>query len=212
MESNKRIIFSGGGGHALSLLETLPTGSEVLGYLAPNPSASIPLAYLGDDSDAPRYKELGYPFHIAFVYARIPTMEKRSQLISLYESMGANFASIISPTAIITPHATIGNGVAVLNKCLINRATIGDFCIINSGAIIEHDCVIGKNTFIGPGAIIGGGTIVGENCFIGMGACLKNGITIAPGTTIGMGGIVTHNISDPGIYHGFPLHYSPIHN
>ncbi|MBD5358457.1 MAG: transferase [Bacteroides sp.] len=205
MDKIDKIIFAGGGGHALSLLESLPSDDCVEGYLAPSPTPSMPVAYLGDDVTAPELIRSRFLFHIAFVYAGLPLMNKRRSLISLYENYGAEFASVIAKSAIVTRHSKIGKGVAILNGAIVNRASIGDFCIINSGAIVEHDCQLDSNTFIGPGCVIGGGTVIGKNCFIGLGSKIKNGITIADDVTVGMGAVVTRNLLKPGIYHGSPL-------
>lgn len=202
---NQKIVLVGGGGHALSLLEAVPDPSSVAGYLDLKPVDSMTADYLGNDSDAPGFFSLGAAFHIAFVYAGMPGMKARRRLIELYSRLAPRFASIIANSAIITPGSSVGEGAAVLNGAIVNRASIAPHAIINSGAIIEHDSVIGDNSFVGPGTVIGGGTTVGSDCFIGLGARLKNGITIAPSTVIGMGAVVTHDISEPGIYHGFPL-------
>lgn len=202
---DNKIIFAGGGGHALSLLEALESDCEAYGYLAPQEASMLPVKFLGNDSDAPKYVANGHPFHIAFVYAGLPVMDKRRALISQYEGFGAIFKSIVASSAIVTRNSLIGKGVAILNGAIINRATIGDHCIINSGAIVEHDCKIGNNTFIGPGVVIGGGVTIGDDCFIGLGSKIKNGITIGSGVTVAMGAVVTHNLSETGIYHGNPL-------
>lgn len=201
-----KIILVGGGGHALSLLEAIPDPDAVAGYLDPNPSENMPLPYLGNDEAAHKYKEEGALFHIAFVYHGLPYMAARERLIQYYDGIGAKYATIVAPTAIVTPNSHIGEGAAILNGAIVNRAKISRQAIINSGAIIEHDCIIGDNSFIGPGAVLGGGVSVGRNCFIGLGAKIKNGIKIAPGSVIGMGAVVTSDISEAGIYHGFPLH------
>lgn len=201
-----KIILVGGGGHALSLLEAIEAPNAVEGYLDLRPSQSMTMTYLGDDTMAKKFMEHGALFHISYVYHGIPDMTARKRLIEQYDSLGADFATIVAPTAVVTPHSCIGEGAAILNGAIINRAQIGRHAVINSGAIIEHDCTVGENTFIGPGAIVGGGTLIGQDCFIGLGARLKNGIKIAPGTVIGMGAVVTNNIQEPGIYHGFPLH------
>ena len=189
----------------MSLLEALPSEADVLGYLAPSEAPMMPVKHLGDDTEAPEYIKEGYTFHIAFVYAGLPVMDKRRALISLYQGYGVEFADIIAATAVITRNAKIGKGVAILNNAVINRATIGDHCIINTGAIVEHDCTVGGNTFIGPGAVIGGGVSIGDDCFIGLGARVKNGVAIGSGVTVAMGAIVNRNLTEPGIYHGSPL-------
>lgn len=59
-----------------------------------------------------------------------------------------------------------------------DRAKIGTGCILNTGAIIEHDAKIDTGAFIGPGAIILGGATVGAYSFVGAG-CI-----VAPGASV----------------------------
>ena len=197
------VILIGAGGHALSLVEF--AGEDIIGYLANEENASMPGKWLGNDDLASEWVKEGKDFHVSFVYAGWPKMDKREKLIKLYESLGANFASLISDTAIVTPNTKIGNGVAVMAGAIINRATIGNHVIVNSGAIVEHDCIVGNNTFIGPGAVVGGFTEIGNNCFIGLGAKIGNGLKIGNNITVAMGAVVNKNLEEPGIYHGFPL-------
>lgn len=204
IKTQNKIILAGGGGHALSLLEAAPL-SAFAGYLALAPSESMPLEWLGKDAEVSPFTAKGYLFHMAFVYSGQPVMEKRRALIERYEAAGARFATIIAPTAIVTPNSHIAEGCAVLNGAIVNRATLHKNVVVNSGAIVEHDCVVGANTFIGPGAVIGGAVTIGEDCFIGLGAKVKNCVSIAPGVTVAMGAVVTRDLLEPGIYHGTPL-------
>ena len=205
-KKHDKIVLAGGGGHALSLLEGAPDPDSIVGYTAPAPASGMPLEWLGDDSVAPILKK-DHKFIIAFLYAGLPLMDKRRRLIDLYEGFGADFASIIAASAIVTRNASLAEGVAVMNGAIINRASIGRQAIINTGAIVEHDCEIGSNTFIGPGVVMGGGVKIGRDCFIGLGSKIKNGVTIASGVTVGMGAVVTADLTEPGIYHGNPLKF-----
>ena len=197
---NKNVILIGAGGHALSLAEF--AGEQICGYLALGEATDMPFNWLGGDDSARKLAEEGYLFHMAFVYAGLPTMDKREKLISLYRGAGAKFKSLIAPTAIVTPHSEIGEGVAVMQGAIVNRAKLGDNVILNSGGIVEHDCLIGENTFIGPGAVVGGFTTIGRNCFIGLGARVGNGINIGDNVTVAMGAVVNRDLTEPGIYHG----------
>lgn len=200
---SKKVILIGAGGHALSLSEF---GREkISGYIAKEQSVNMPGIYYGDDNSALAMIESGFEFHIAFVYSGLPIMAARRKLIEYYEDLGANFTSLVSPTAIITPNSKINKGCALMAGVIINRAELGKHVIVNSGAIVEHDCKIGTNTFIGPGAVVGGFTTIGENCFIGLGARIGNGLKISDNITVAMGAIVNKNLTEPGIYHGFPL-------
>lgn len=44
------IALIGGGGHALSLLDILPSSAKVAGYVDLAPVPSMPLGWLGDDA------------------------------------------------------------------------------------------------------------------------------------------------------------------
>ena len=198
----KNIVLIGGGGHALSLLEI--ENDKILGYISPI-SSEIGIPWLGTDDKKDSLISLGKEFMVSFVYSGLPYMIKRRDIIQKYELAGASFAKIIANSAIITPSSKIGEGSCIMNGSIINRSKLGKHVIINSGAIVEHDCKVGDNTFIGPGAVIGGFTNIGKDCFIGLGACLKNGITISDGVSVAMGSVVDRNLTEPGIYHGRPL-------
>lgn len=198
----KEVILVGAGGHALSLSEF--SSHLIKGYIAMEEVPGLPGSWLGKDEDAPALAQDAL-FHMAFVYAGWPVMEKRRKLIEFYDTFGARFATLISPTAIITPNAEIGEGSAIMAGAIINRAKLGKNVIVNSGAIVEHDCTVGSNTFIGPGAVIGGFTSIGCNSFIGLGAKIGNNIKIGDNITVAMGAVVNKNLTEPGIYHGFPL-------
>lgn len=209
MGKKDKIVLVGGGGHALSLLEAVADVKSIRGYIALEPSSLMPLEWLGDDGAALSLR-VDSRFHIAFVYSGLPVMTLRRSIIEKYETMGASFASLIAPTAVITRNSELADGCAVLNLAVVNRARIGRNVVINTGAIVEHDCEIGSNTFIGPGVVIGGGVNIGRDCFIGLGARVRNGVTIASGVTVGMGCNVNDNLDRPGIYHGNPLRFHPL--
>ena len=201
MESD--VILIGAGGHALSLAEF--SSGKILGYLAMSPNEEMPGEWYGDDSMADRLISKGYRFNMAYIYSGLPLMRKRGDMIERYERAGAEFVTLISPSAMVTSHSEIGKGCALMTGCIVNRAKLGRHVVVNSGAIVEHDCRIGDNSFVGPGAVIGGFTEVGRNCFIGLGARIGNGLKIGDDVTVAMGAVVNRNLTEPGIYHGFPL-------
>lgn len=199
----QEVILVGAGGHALSIAEFAQ--NEITGYISNEANIDMPGCWFGDDSVAPDLVAQGKLFHMAYVYSGLPSMGKRRKLLEDYGAIGAQFATLIAPSALITPKTEIGKGSAIMAGTIINRSYIGRNVIVNSGVIVEHDCMIGENTFIGPGAVIGGFTTIGENCFIGLGARIGNGLSIGNNISISMGAIVNRNLTEPGIYHGSPL-------
>lgn len=203
-----KLVLAGGGGHALSLLESLPESIVPYGYTALSPSSGMPLPWLGTDEDFPVEGSECF-FHIAVVYSGIPRMQMRRGIIDAFSSRGASFLTLIAPSAIVTPNSRLSEGCAVLAGAIVNRASIGSHAIVNTGAIVEHDCIIGSNVFIGPGVVMGGNVKIGHDTFIGLGAKIKNNVSIGHDVTVGMGAVVTRDLLKPGIYHGNPLHFTP---
>ena len=90
------------------------------------------------------------------------------------------------------------------NSCINSSAKIGKHCIINTGAIIEHDNIIEDYVHISPNATLGGTVKIGESTHVGIGSIVKNNITICKNCTIGAGAVVVKNILEEGTYVGVP--------
>jgi phytanoyl-CoA hydroxylase len=86
-------------------------------------------------------------------------------------------------------------------------AQIGKNIILNTGCIIEHDCVIGDHAHICPGAVLCGGVLVGEGAVIGANATIKDGIEIGRWATVGCGAVVVDDVPDGLTVVGNPAHY-----
>ena len=76
--------------------------------------------------------------------------------------------------------------------------------IVNTGAIIEHDCKIGDYCHIAPGVHISGAVEIDKLSFIGIGTAIIQGIKIGKNVTIGAGSVVIKNIPDNVIAVGNP--------
>lgn len=71
--------------------------------------------------------------------------------------VGGILASLVHPTAYVSPKASIGAGVVVLPHAVINTGTVVyQGCIINISAIVDHDCILEYGVHIAPGAIVKG--------------------------------------------------------
>lgn len=111
--------------------------------------------------------------------------------------LGLEFASAISPHAIISPTAQLGKGLTIFPNVVINTdANIGDCCILNVSATVSHDTVVGRYCNINPAANLAGNVTVGEGSYIGMGAKVIQGIKIGKWTVIGAGSVVIREIQD----------------
>lgn len=197
----KPLALIGGGGHAMSLLEMMPPDFAVCGYVDNHEVDGMTVPYLGND-DCFQLSDPHMPVHIALVWGGITDMTLRHRIIERYRSHPA--PTLIASSAIVTQGSHIGRGCAVMHRAVVNGAAVGDYCVINTGAIIEHGVTIGENSFIGPGAVICGNVTIGRDCIIGAGATIRNGVNIVSSTTIGLGAAVVNDITQSGVYVGIP--------
>lgn len=107
------------------------------------------------------------------------------------------YIKAVHPTAIVSPHAQIGEGSVVMQGAIIQScATIGSHCIVNTGASVGHDVKIGNFVHVASHATITGGVTIGEGTWIGAGSVIRQGVHIGAWTMIGAGSVVVDDIPD----------------
>ena len=120
-------------------------------------------------------------------------------------SKNTHFPIIIHPTALINESVNLGMGVVILPYSIIScDVSIGDFCILDRGVQIGHDCKIADYVHVSPVAILSGNVYLKALVQIGTNASLKQNIEIEEGTIIGMGAVVLKSITQIGVYVGNP--------
>lgn len=81
----------------------------------------------------------------------------RMEWINRIEESGGQLATLIHPTAYVSPTATINPGTVILPHAIINTdVVVGKGCIINLGAIVDHGCILEEGVHICLGAIVKG--------------------------------------------------------
>jgi len=125
------------------------------------------------------------------------------------EKYDVNWVTLIHPSAHIALKVSIGKGTVLMAGVVVNAcATIGEHCIINTSAIVEHDNVIENYVHISPNATLGGTVHIGVGAHIGIGATVKNNIDICGHCVVGAGAVVVKNIEECGTYIGVPARKS----
>lgn len=142
---SKKLIILGSGGYG----HTVSDVAEQLGYnilflddsLPDHPLSSF-VNFLGE----------GVEFIPAFGNNAF-----RVEWINRIEENGGQLATLIHPTAYISPAATINPGTVILPHAIINTdVVVGKGCIINLGAIVDHGCILEEGVHICLGAIVKG--------------------------------------------------------
>jgi sugar O-acyltransferase (sialic acid O-acetyltransferase NeuD family) len=202
------IVIIGGGGHAKVVASMLRerSGCEILGYIDLEDRGLIEgLRYLGSDADLTSTSREGDAPDLVLGIGHLGPTGARRGIAARLEQAGFRFAPVISTHATVAASAVVERGTVVMPRAVINACgRAGAFSIVNTGAIVEHDTILGEHTHVAPGAVVCGGVTVGTDCFIGAGAVIAQGLAIANATTIGAGCVVTRSLQESGVYVGCP--------
>lgn len=121
----------------------------------------------------------------------------RSRLYQLYSAEGFSFQTLISPTAIVSKSAEIGQGCIIQDYCNISaRVKMGNFVRVNTFGNIMHESVIGDYTTIAPNAVVLGRCRIEELSYIGANATILPELCVGRNAVIGAGAVVTKNVDD----------------
>ena len=115
------------------------------------------------------------------------------------------FPTAIHPSAIISPHSTVGKGTVVMQGVIAQScAEIGNHCILNTKSSVGHDVKIHDYVHVASGATICRGSEIGECTWIGAGTVVKQGIRSGKNCMIGAGSVVVKDIPDNVVAYGNP--------
>ena len=203
MLDNKTVIM-GYSGHAYVVAESFIAKGNIINFYADSKEAAnnpFNLAYLGCET-ALNFK--GWDMRLSFILG-IGDNNSRYKVAQLLLSKSQIIKSVIDLNSIISKSANIGVGVFASKGVLVNAfSMIGDFTILNTGCIIEHECKIGKAAHIAPGAVLAGNVKVGDRTFIGANAVIKQGVVIGDDVIIGAGSVVLHDVENKSQLVGNP--------
>lgn len=141
----KRLVILGAGGYGRTVADV----AEQLGYTT-----------IGLDDADPTHPLSSFQSYINSSTFFIPAFGNnafRMEWINRIEDSGGQLASLIHPTAYVSPTATINPGTVILPHAIINTdVEVGKGCIINLGAIVDHGCILEEGVHICLGAIVKG--------------------------------------------------------
>lgn len=203
-----QIILIGGGGHCKSVIDCIESqnsykiagildleqniGKEVLGYKV-----------VGTDSQIESFHNKGYSFLITL--GHMGDVNLREKTINRLNELGAFSPTIISKTAHVSKHTSIGPGTVIHHNACINAdVLIGNHNIINSSSLIEHDVSIGDNNHISTMATLNGSVKLDNSSFLGSNSTIIQNIKICSKVIVGASSLVTNDIMSPGKYYGSP--------
>jgi sugar O-acyltransferase (sialic acid O-acetyltransferase NeuD family) len=198
------VVIYGGGGHAKSLVELIGAEGKfrVVGILddhLPPGSKILGIPVLGNGDFLPRLKAQGIG-QIINAVGGIGDILPRLRIYENIKAAGFTVPTVIHPRAYVEKSARLTGGEQVFfNAYIGSDVRVGFGCILNTGAILSHDCALADYVNISPGAILAGAVQVGERSLIGMGATINLGVKIGAGVRIGNSAVVKADVPDKAI-------------
>ena len=173
----------------------------IKGFLSDGPSTIFEMGYPPVLSKVADYQiEDGDVFFCA-----IGKVEDRKKTVEIIRSKGGEFVNLIHPTAIISPSAKIGSGVAIKAFCSIaSDVKIGNYTYLQSSVIMGHDVSIGDFCQVNSFSFFAGCVQVGDLCTINAGAKLIQSVVVEEGSKVGMGSVVLRKVKKGTTVFGMP--------
>ena len=193
--TTKTIIIGASNIFELSELILDPLVYEIMGYIGPqaNHHSLFPTySYLGTDAviDAPDWADA------AFVLA-LSKNKRRGELFDRLNQSGRKVISLLHPSAVVYPSATIGVGAIILPKAIIStHAELGNSVFVNYGALVGHDVTVGSFSFIAPGARVLGEAYIGSGSVIGANSVIHPQVRIGKNVRIAANTVITKDVPD----------------
>ncbi|AOR67904.1 transferase [Burkholderia stabilis] len=205
----ENIVIVGSSGHAKVVIDIVeqagryriaglidafrPRGEETLGY-----------AVLGTERDLPQLIDT---HGLAGVLVAIGDNHARETVTATLAALapGLPCVSAVHPSACIGKASTIGAGTVVMAGAVINPCcTIGEGCIVNTNASLDHDGVMEDFSSLAPGVVTGGNCRIGQGAAVGLGAMLRHRIAVGEHSVVGAGAVVLRDVAPYTVAYGNP--------
>jgi len=193
MNDKYKINLYGASGHAKVILDIISTLKDVeVAYIFDDDESVTSLLGHKVFSPSVHYDKLNqYPLIIS-----IGSNTARELLVNQMKSSSFSQA-LIHSSAQVHEATQLKEGSVVMPLAVINASTlVGRHSIINTAAIVEHDCELADFVHISPKACICGGVSIGHGTHIGAGAVVIPNVSIGENCIIGAGTVVNKNLPD----------------
>lgn len=143
-----------------------------------------------------------------------PTTPSRAQLVAELATRfqaahcELSFATLVHPTAYVSPLAQLAQGVFVgANSVIGPGVQLAEHVFVNRGVTIGHDTRIGAFSRIQPGSNLGGLSRIGRAVTVAIGATVIERLVIGDHAFIGAGAVVTGDVAPQVLVVGIPAKF-----
>lgn len=205
----EKIVLIGSSGHAKVIVDIVekqarykivgfidsfrPLGAQTLGYEIIGNEADLPGLISKHDIDGA----------IVAIGDNAVREEVATRIAMLCPCLA--FVSAIHPAAVIGSDVSIGAGTVIMAGAVVNPGCqIGDFCIVNTKASLDHDSTMQDFSSLAPGVTTGGNCQVGRYSAVGIGASLRHGVHVGEHAVVGGQSMVLDDVQSYTVAYGSP--------
>jgi sugar O-acyltransferase (sialic acid O-acetyltransferase NeuD family) len=207
----QRVVLWGGTGQAKVLRECLEhAGARVVAVFDNNqelgsPFPDVPLYHGWSGFEAWRTTYGGDGVVGCLVAIGGERGRERHEIQRALSSRGLVPVVAQHPTAFVAGTARVGAGSQILAQSAVCvEAVLGEACIVNTGATIDHECRIGDGVHVCPGAHLAGCVVVEDHVTVGTAAAVLPGVRIGRGAVVGAGAVVLADVAPGAVVVGNP--------
>jgi sugar O-acyltransferase (sialic acid O-acetyltransferase NeuD family) len=129
----------------------------------------------------------------------------RERIVDALALPPERFATLIHPSAWVSPLARIDPGSVILQNVVVSPgACVGEHVLASPGARVAHDARLGRCAVLAPGASVNGAVRIGDGAYLGSGCIIGPGVEIGPGALVGMGAVVLADVPSGATVFGNP--------
>lgn len=205
----ENLVLFGGGLHANVCIDIFEKDGKynivgIIDSIAEIGSSMFGYPVIGRQEDI---IELIETYRIAFGFITIGDNYARKFVRDIIISLVPDllFVNAIHPSVSIGRNVKLGIGIVMMANVVVNPdSEIEDFCILNTGAQLEHNCYMGEFSHLSAGSITGGKVTIGKFSAITLGVTIIDRVSIGENTVVGSGSVVLKDLPDNVLAYGNP--------
>jgi sugar O-acyltransferase (sialic acid O-acetyltransferase NeuD family) len=207
----KDLIILGAGGAAAMMIDMIDDINKVnpewriVGFLDDNPnlinSTLSGYVVLGTIDEAYKWPNAFFTSSIAHPNNRLV----RRKVYDRVKAQGGKFATLISPYAMVSKQAIIGEGCYIspmTRVCAL--AELKEDVYLASMCIVGHETVVGEHTTFAGNVKAAGSVLIGSDCYISTNVAIAHEVSIGGNTLVAIGSAVANNLKGGEMYIGVP--------
>ncbi|HWR03147.1 MAG TPA: NeuD/PglB/VioB family sugar acetyltransferase [Humidesulfovibrio sp.] len=209
-----KIVLIGAGGNSLEALDAICAGREAglpiscVGILDDNPELTgqniFGVPVLGRVEDAGRMPDVRFVLGIGSVTG----YRERHLHIDRAGLSEDRFVSVIHPSAVISPHASIGAGSIILQNAVVcSSAVVGRHVLVLPNTTVNHNCVVEDYACLGGHVCVSGNVRIGKSAYIGSGSSILSNVRIGDEALVGLGAVVIRDVDPRTVVVGNPAKF-----